>query len=132
LNPTPGTGTSPTTTSTIAADISTLHRHPSIWDPDALTFRPARFDDSNLTDLQLKAYIPFSIKPHKCPAAGNAFGERMVVVLVVALGRVLGPEQGRVRFGGNGGGNGKGDGGESELLTGRGEMEGWVWEMGAL
>ncbi|KAK4095850.1 hypothetical protein N658DRAFT_481619 [Parathielavia hyrcaniae] len=72
----------------LAADISTLHRHPSIWGPDALAFRPARFDGTSLTELQREAYVPFSVRPHRCPAgAGNGFGELMVLVLVCALGR---------------------------------------------
>ncbi|KAK4118691.1 hypothetical protein N657DRAFT_637816 [Parathielavia appendiculata] len=95
----------------VAADISALHRHPSIWGADALAFRPGRFDDGQMTDLQREAYIPFSVKPHKCPAASNAFGERMVVVLVSALGRVLGPDKGRARF----------------EESGRGHWQGGVW-----
>ncbi|KAK4033918.1 hypothetical protein C8A01DRAFT_39614 [Parachaetomium inaequale] len=117
LNPTP-----PNTPPVVAADISALHRHPYIWGGDALAFRPSRFDKGVMTDLQREAYIPFSVAPHKCPAAGNAFGERMVAVLVVALGRGWGPERGRVVFGGGGGGGGE------ELPTGRDEMEEWVWE----
>ncbi|KAL2160138.1 hypothetical protein VTH06DRAFT_1793 [Thermothelomyces fergusii] len=138
---------------TRAADISALHRHPAIWGGarDALAFRPARFDDGALTDLQRRAYMPFSRPPHRCPAAGtpartaatetssNPFGERMIVVLVVALGRALGRHKGRVVFGEEGGkGKGKDGGGgaggarffaEGEPLpTGRDEMEGWVWE----
>lgn len=92
-----------------------------------------RFDADALTPAQREAYVPFSVKPHKCPAAGGAFGERMVVVLVVVLGRAWAPGKGVVRFavGGGGGGGGRGvrvvgDGGE--LPTGRGEMEDWVWE----
>lgn len=103
---------------TISADITTLHRHRVIWGFDSQDFRPSRFDDipqpppthppnqyqnqrrsslssSALTPLQHAAYIPFSVAPHKCPAASNAFGERMVVTLVVALGRVLGDHRGR-------------------------------------
>ncbi|KAK4139418.1 uncharacterized protein C8A04DRAFT_33098 [Dichotomopilus funicola] len=106
---------------TISADITTLHRHPIIWGIDSALFRPSRFDDlphpppgpppqptnnrtkqrrasassSALTPLQRNAYIPFSIDPHKCPAASNAFGERMVVTLVVALGRALGDFRGQ-------------------------------------
>ncbi|AEO61533.1 hypothetical protein MYCTH_2070700 [Thermothelomyces thermophilus ATCC 42464] len=124
-----------------AADISALHRHPSIWGGGAgggggaLAFRPARFDDGALTDLQRRAYAPFSRPPHRCPAAGssssssstaaeagkNSFGERMIVVLVVALGRALGRDKGRVVLGEEKGGEG------GPLPTGRDEMEGWVW-----
>lgn len=110
----------------VAADIAGLHRHPFIWGNDALTFRPARFDDSVLTPLQRDAYLPFSLPPHKCPAAGmrgndTSFGERMVVVLVVALGRRLGRKRGKVVLGEEIGVNG-------ELPTGRDEMEEWAWE----
>ncbi|KAH6620894.1 hypothetical protein B0J18DRAFT_430952 [Chaetomium sp. MPI-SDFR-AT-0129] len=113
--PTNHTQTTPTT---LSADITTLHRHPIIWGIDSALFRPSRFDDlphpphtqppnnhtyrrrasassSALTPLQQAAYIPFSIDPHKCPAASNAFGERMVVTLVVALGRALGDFRGQ-------------------------------------
>ncbi|KAK4251600.1 hypothetical protein C7999DRAFT_37344 [Corynascus novoguineensis] len=110
----------------VAADIASLHRHPFIWGNDALAFRPARFDDGVFTPLQRDAYLPFSLPPHKCPAAGTrgndtSFGERMVVVLVVALGRRLGREMGKVVLGEEIGVNG-------ELPTGRDEMEEWAWE----
>ena len=98
-----------------------MHRHPEIWSTP-LAFRPSRFDDGILTDLQREAYMPFSTKPHKCPAGGNSFGERMVVVLVVALGRGLAPGRGRVDFGEGGNFAGR-------LRTGRGEMEEWLWVM---
>ncbi|KAK3902093.1 hypothetical protein C8A05DRAFT_15807 [Staphylotrichum tortipilum] len=137
---------------TLAADISALHRHPAIWNPppspptthstpalttvtpsnppdttcNALTFHPPRF--TTLTPLQRRAYIPFSLGWHKCPAASNKFGERMVVVLVVALGRMLGPERGRVLFGEDnehdndrGGGGGGGGGGWGGRGGGRAE-----------
>ncbi|KAL2175402.1 uncharacterized protein P884DRAFT_206353 [Thermothelomyces heterothallicus CBS 202.75] len=129
-----------------AADISALHRHPSIWGAGggggALAFRPARFDDGALTDLQRRAYAPFSRPPHRCPAAGtsstaaaeagSSFGERMIVVLVVALGRALGRDKGTVVLGEEKGGEGGvGDPslfvGREPLPTGRDEMEGWVW-----
>ncbi|KAL2146114.1 hypothetical protein VTI28DRAFT_5207 [Corynascus sepedonium] len=109
----------------VAADIAGLHRHPFIWGNDALAFRPARFDDGVLTPLQRDSYLPFSLPPHKCPAAGTrgndaSFGERMVVVLVVVLGRQLGRERGMVFLGEEIGVNG-------ELPTGRDEMEEWTW-----
>jgi hypothetical protein len=142
----------------LAADISALHRHPSIWgshhhnnghddddDDDAHLFRPARFDDDKLTPAQREAYIPFSVGKHKCPAgAASGFGERMVTLLVVALGRGLGPSVGRVQFQLTGDGDGDGDGpyygedgkgkkghgpageeAQKGLPTGRDEMEGW-------
>jgi hypothetical protein len=92
-----------------------------IWGRHALAFRPARFDDGAFTARQREAYMPFSVKPHKCPAAGNGFGERMVVVLVVALGRGLGGGRGKVVFGDAQ----AGVGGGRELPTGRDAMEGW-------
>ncbi|KAK3304181.1 uncharacterized protein B0T15DRAFT_400694 [Chaetomium strumarium] len=114
----------------LAADISALHRHPGIWGNDhnndsdddaAHLFRPSRFDDDKLTPAQREAYIPFSVGKHKCPAgAASGFGERMVTLLVVALGRRLGPSVGRVQFGGRKEKE-KGKG----LPTGRDEMEGW-------
>jgi hypothetical protein len=78
-----------------------------------------------LTARQREAHIPFSVKPHKCPAAGNGFGERMVVMLVVALGRGLGGGKGRVGVGDGDGGVGVGVVVGRELPTGRDEMEGW-------
>ncbi|KAK4233422.1 hypothetical protein C8A03DRAFT_19513 [Achaetomium macrosporum] len=98
----------------LAADISSLHRHPSIWGRDAYLFRPSRFDSDDFTPAQREAYIPFSVGRHKCPAAGG-FGERMVTLLVVALGRGLGPRVGSIQRGKKG------------LPTGRDEMEGWMF-----
>ncbi|KAL1839808.1 hypothetical protein VTJ49DRAFT_1087 [Mycothermus thermophilus] len=116
---------SPEPTRTLSADISTLHRHPSIWGADALAFRPSRFDDAALTPLQRAAYVPFSLGKHQCPAKRGAFGERMIVTLVAALGRCLDSDRGHVDFGrqvpdmfwrpGEG------------LPTGRDEMEEWVY-----
>ncbi|KAK4178716.1 putative cytochrome P450 [Triangularia setosa] len=77
----------------VKADLELMHRHPSIWGWSALKFNPSRFD--NLTKLQTEAYLPYSIRPHRCPASGG-FGDRMVTCLVVAMGRVLDTATGKV------------------------------------
>ncbi|KAL2265314.1 hypothetical protein VTJ83DRAFT_6414 [Remersonia thermophila] len=110
---------------TLAANITTLHRHPSIWGPDALAFRPSRFDETALTHLQRAAYVPFSLGKHQCPAKRGAFGERMIVTLVAGLGRCLDSDRGHVEFGGRvpdmfwQPGEG--------LPTGRDDMEEWAY-----
>ncbi|KAH6640645.1 PhoD-like phosphatase-domain-containing protein [Chaetomium tenue] len=108
--PLPTSPTSPITA--VSASLTTLHRHPLIWGPNPTTFRPSRFDTTALTPAQRQAYVPFSVKPHRCPAAGG-FGERMVVVLVVALGRGWGRN--------NGDGRGEGEGGDGEGVDGNGK-----------
>ncbi|AEO71289.1 uncharacterized protein THITE_159055 [Thermothielavioides terrestris NRRL 8126] len=135
--PSPPGLTTTNTPRTLAADISALHRHPQIWSPsplflpnpfthgddDALAFRPSRFDAGALTPLQRRCYVPFSTGPHRCPAGGGTrFGERMVVLLVVALGRgrvVAAPVTLMIRPRAGG-----------ELPTGRDAMEGWRFEFG--
>ena len=67
--------------------------------------------DDVFTDSRQQAYFPYSLSPHKCPAA-NGFGNRMITMLVVALGRRFPPLPTRLE-------DGKGKG------TGRRE-EGWV------
>ncbi|KAK3990812.1 hypothetical protein QBC44DRAFT_264329, partial [Cladorrhinum sp. PSN332] len=122
------TTTTTTTAATVKADVETCHRSPMIWGQDSLRFRPERFD--SLTEQQREAYFPYSLRPHRCPAF-SGFGDRMVTMLVVVLGRCLGPEVGKVRFGG-------GDAllllldadGEMPLPTGRDEVEGWSLELG--
>lgn len=82
-----------------SCDIVGLHRHAAIWGgaAEAGRFRPSRFDEGRLTARQRAAYVPFSVAPHRCPAGGaSGFGNRIVTALVVALGRRLGPEHGRV------------------------------------
>ncbi|KAK7754106.1 hypothetical protein SLS62_003952 [Diatrype stigma] len=81
------------------ADIEGCHRDPITWGADALKFRPFRFL-SKLTEAQKNAYIPFSTKPHICPAA-HGFGERAIILLVAILARHLGTRESgaRVRFG---------------------------------
>ncbi|KAK4222571.1 putative cytochrome P450 [Podospora fimiseda] len=109
-------------TSMIKADVETCHRSRLIWGNDALQFRPERFD--NLTELQKEGYLPYSLRPHRCPAF-SGFGDRMVTMLVVVLGRTLGPEVGKMRFGG---GVLDADG-EMPLPTGRDEVEEWSLEL---
>ncbi|KAK3684316.1 hypothetical protein B0T22DRAFT_274461 [Podospora appendiculata] len=106
------------------ADLERCHRRAEIWGDDALEFRPERFD--SLTDLQKQAYFPFSIGQHKCPAYAG-FGDRMVTMLVVVLGRMLSADVGVVVFDdeeldADGGG-------VKPLPTGRDDMEGWVLEL---
>lgn len=97
------------------------HRHPEIWGADALQFRPERFGD--LTEIQKKAYFPFGLPKHQCPAQ-SGFGERLVTLLVVALARALAPPgRSRVLF--------RGDGvldadKAAPLPTGRADMDDWV------
>ncbi|KAK3397116.1 hypothetical protein B0T20DRAFT_480702 [Sordaria brevicollis] len=106
----------------VSADVQASHRDVEVWGFDALKFRPERF--SKLTPLQEKAYFPFSSGSHKCPAFGG-FGNRMVTILVVAMGRALSPEIGKLNF--------RDARLDSEtditLPTGRDEMEKWSWDV---
>ncbi|KAK4454913.1 hypothetical protein QBC34DRAFT_289335 [Podospora aff. communis PSN243] len=109
----------------VAADVQGLHRREEIWGMDALRFRPERF--GALTEVQRRAYVPYSIGRHRCPAYGG-FGNRMIAMLVVALGREMGRDRGKVRFErGDGGLEGE-EKGVGVLPTGREDMEGWVFE----
>ena len=72
----------------LKADIEQCHRNRAIWGRDALRFKPCRFL-WGLTKDQEQAYIPFSIKPHGCPAE-RGFGVRTIVLLVVVLARHFG------------------------------------------
>ncbi|KAK3490912.1 uncharacterized protein B0T23DRAFT_382767 [Neurospora hispaniola] len=105
-----------------SADVQACHRDFNVWGRDALEFRPERFD--NLTPLQEKAYFPFSLGSHKCPAFGG-FGNRMVTMLVVSMGRALSPEAGKLNFKDAQLDNHVG----INLPTGRDEMENWSWDM---
>ncbi|KAI1464356.1 uncharacterized protein F4812DRAFT_467992 [Daldinia caldariorum] len=81
------------------ADILQCHRDPAIWrDPER--FRPGRFAPGEFTADMKRAYLPFSIEPHKCPAA-DRFAPHVIVILVVILAKGLGTlESGaEVRFG---------------------------------
>ncbi|KAK4133237.1 hypothetical protein BT67DRAFT_435106 [Trichocladium antarcticum] len=101
----PSPASTSTTTPPAQCSITALHRHPAIWGPDALAFRPARFDRLLLVDypsrtgdgpddaqlqlqlLQRAAYIPYSVAPHRCPAGGDGgFGNRMVTCLCFGFG----------------------------------------------
>ena len=105
----------------VSGDVEACHRNADIWGADALEFRPERFD--GLSDVQKKAYFPYSMGRHKCPAY-SVFGNRMITMLVVVLSRVMSPEVGKVRFGDD-----KLDGDvAAALLTGRDELEAWVVE----
>lgn len=104
---------------TISADVEACHCDPIIWGKDAIEFRPDRFD--KLTDLQKKAYIPFGLTPHICPAF-SGFGERLITLLVTVMGREFGRDKARVVFN-----DAQLDGSwDKELPTGREDMENWV------
>ena len=72
----------------LKADIEQCHREPAIWGGDALRFDPRRFMQG-LTEDQKEAYMPFSIKPHSCPAE-RGFGVRAIILLVAVLARRFG------------------------------------------
>ncbi|RYO95840.1 hypothetical protein DL764_007592 [Monosporascus ibericus] len=73
------------------ADIERCHRDPAIWGADALRFNPLRF--FLLAPDQKSAYMPFSVRPHECPAERGGFGERAIMLLVVVLARRLGTRE---------------------------------------
>ncbi|KAI2782756.1 hypothetical protein F4815DRAFT_443274 [Daldinia loculata] len=106
------------------ADIENCHRDPNIWiNPEQ--FRPSRFLPEEFTDAMKEAYLPFSIAPHRCPAA-DTFAPHAIIILVVVLAKGLGTlESGsNVRFG-----NARLDGDRSALLpSGRLDMEDWRLE----
>ncbi|KAH7626873.1 hypothetical protein B0T09DRAFT_35691 [Sordaria sp. MPI-SDFR-AT-0083] len=105
----------------VSADVQACHRDLAVWGLDALEFRPERFD--NLAPLQNEAYFPFSLGSHRCPAI-SGFGNRMVTMLVVSMGRALSPETGRLNFR-----DAKlDDDTRTSLPTGRDEMEKWSWD----
>ncbi|KAK4667029.1 hypothetical protein QC763_305520 [Podospora pseudopauciseta] len=110
----------PSSSFKIKADLELMHRHPSIWGPTALEFSPSRFD--NLSPLQTEAYLPYSLRPHRCPAFGG-FGDRMVTCLVVAMGRVLNTKAGKVF-------NTEPTKRAGVVDTGRDGLEGWRYQRG--
>lgn len=114
-----------TKATTVKADVERCHRDASIWGADAIDFRPERFD--SLSALQKDAYLPFSLGRHRCPAI-NGFGNRMITMLLVALGRTLSAEVGRVRFGDDR----LDQDNKAPLPTGRGDMGRWVFELGSV
>jgi len=105
----------------VSGNVEACHRTADIWGDDALEFRPERFD--GLSDLQKRAYFPYSMGRHKCPAY-QAFGNRMITMLVVVLSRVMSPAVGKVTFGDD---KLDGDAGAA-LPTGRDELEAWAME----
>lgn len=76
-----------------------------------------------MSDLQQQAYFPYSFGRHRCPAY-REFGNRMITVLVVALGRAFSPQIWRVRFHGNG----LDEAVKKPLPTGREDMDAWTVE----
>ena len=112
----------PTSKPALSANIEQWHRHSVIWGDDAGLFRPDRFKE--LTPLQQKAYMPFGLRPHRCPAY-NGFGEMVLGVLVLALGSGLGQDVVALRFHDE-----VLDGDKmAELPTGRDDMEEWTIEV---
>ncbi|KAI5923928.1 cytochrome P450 [Camillea tinctor] len=109
----------------VEADVEKCHRDTAIWGADALRFRPARFDPAALTPRMRRAYMPFGVGKHQCPAAAG-FGERMVALLILVLVRRFGVDAGGklVRFDGEKACEGKGEGGV--LPSCRHEMEAWT------
>ena len=105
----------------VSADVEASHRDPRIWGEDALAFRPERFD--GLSEMQRRAYFPYSLGSHKCPAY-RTFGNRTVTMLVVALSRVISREVATVRFGEER----LDHDAMAALPTGRDELEAWVAE----
>lgn len=103
------------------ADLERCQRDERIWGADALEFQPERFDC--LSALQEKAYFPYSLGLHRCPAYFG-FGNRMVTMLVVAMGRILSPEKWKVRFHNDS----LDEDGAEPLPTGREDMDRWTLE----
>ncbi|KAI1638404.1 hypothetical protein F4809DRAFT_639703 [Biscogniauxia mediterranea] len=81
------------TVTVIEADVEKCHRDGEIWGPDVLQFRPGRFHPSAFTQRMRRAYMPFSVGKHQCPAA-SGFGERIVAVLLLILVRKFGVKAG--------------------------------------
>ncbi|KAI1489511.1 hypothetical protein F5X96DRAFT_670623 [Biscogniauxia mediterranea] len=81
------------TVEVIEADVEKCHRDGAIWGADVLQFRPGRFHPSALTRRMRRAYMPFSVGKHQCPAA-SGFGERIVAVLLLVLVRKFGVKAG--------------------------------------
>ncbi|GJD03425.1 cytochrome P450 [Colletotrichum higginsianum] len=108
------------------ADVESMHHDKRIWGPDALEFRPSRFD--KLTRDQEHAYMPFGVGKNACPAE-NGFGRKMVSFLVVVLVTRLGTRA-------SGAGVRLGDDHldvdvRAPLPTGRNDAEKWVVSLGS-
>ncbi|KAJ0163398.1 Cytochrome P450 [Colletotrichum tanaceti] len=108
------------------ADVESMHHDERIWGPDALEFRPNRFD--RLTRDQEHAYMPFGVGKNACPAE-NGFGRKMISSLVVVLVTRLGTgESGAgVRLGDDDLDNDP----RAPLPTGRNDAEKWVVSLGS-
>ena len=106
----------------LKADIEKCHRDQAIWGRDTLRFKPSRFI-WGLTEIQERAYIPFSIRPHGCPAE-RGFGVRTIILLVVVLARHFGTgaEGSHIRFNDK-----KLDKDQRAVLpNNRGSADGWI------
>lgn len=62
----------------------TIHHNPSIWGPDADSFRPERWESDNLTEVQKASFIPFSYGPRSCVGRNVAEMELALIVSTVA------------------------------------------------
>lgn len=61
--------------------ISTLHRDPTIWGPDANKFRPERFADGISKACKFsQAYIPFGLGTRLCVGRNFAMMELKIVI----------------------------------------------------
>ncbi|KAI0599060.1 hypothetical protein F4775DRAFT_138160 [Biscogniauxia sp. FL1348] len=84
------------TVGVMEADVEKCHRDGAIWGADVLRFRPSRFHPAALTRHMRRAYMPFGVGKHQCPAA-SGFGERIVAVLLLVLVRRFGVKAGAQR-----------------------------------
>ncbi|KAH9883275.1 cytochrome P450 [Xylariomycetidae sp. FL2044] len=112
---------------TLAADVERCHHEPTIWGTDAHQFRPSRFYRADGFDrgsnwAMRQAYFPFGVGRHICPAA-NGFGFRMVILLVVALGKRFGTKETGLSISFED--DMLQEDGKALLPTGRGDMEEW-------
>ncbi|KAI0020823.1 hypothetical protein F4780DRAFT_779266 [Xylariomycetidae sp. FL0641] len=123
----------PTAEEVVAADVERWHREPMIWGPDALEFRPSRFDtnlwrvhpyrNQPLPAPKRDAYMPFGVGKNMCPAA-SGFGYRAIVLLVATLARNLGTYDNGLRI--RDGDAALSREARSPLPSGRQDMENWL------
>ena len=68
----------------------TIHHSPTIWNPtnnpafDPNLFKPDRWDERNLTQMQKDSFIPFSTGPRACVGRNVAEMELCLIVASVA------------------------------------------------
>ncbi|KAI3911478.1 hypothetical protein MKW98_010365 [Papaver atlanticum] len=64
--------------------ISTLHRNPEIWGPDANDFKPERFANGILGATKVPyAYIPFGLGPRTCLGQKFAIAELKIIISLI-------------------------------------------------